>query len=93
MKKIPLTFGLFALIDDGDHEKVASSDWYAHITTTKRGRKYYAMRRRDLLGIKRELMLHRFILGLQKRDTCRFIDGNSLNCQKSNLQVNRRSEQ
>jgi len=93
MEAILLTKGKVVEVDDEDYEKVSQFDWYAHETNYNGKKKYYAMRRPHIMGIKRELLLHRFILNLKKRDTVRFIDGNSLNCQKSNLQVTRRSNQ
>ncbi|MBV5346981.1 hypothetical protein JZU46_02025 [bacterium] len=93
MKPILLTQMKIAFVDDEDYEKVLQFDWYAHMVETSSQKKYYATRRPHLMGIEREPMLHRFVTNCTKRDKCRFIDGNSLNCQKSNLQVTRRSTQ
>lgn len=81
MKKIPLTQGKFAIVDDKDYEMLSQHKWYAH----KGGRTYYAYgHTRD--GTKlHTVIMHRAILrprqGLQI-DHC---DGNGLNNQRDNL--------
>jgi len=91
MKKLILTQGKVALIDDEDEKKVAIYSWYASKVKTSKGEKYYAMRPNYFMGERIEALLHRYILNLKPKDTCRFIDGDSLNCQKKNLFATRRS--
>ena len=88
MKKIPLTQGKFALVDDADFEWLNQHKWYAH----KSGSYYtlYATRKVCLDNHKRiKEKMHRIILGLQPGDKqqCDHIDRNGLNNQRSNLRI------
>lgn len=77
MKYIPLTKGLFALVDDEDYSRVSARRW---CVLRHRG-KFYA-RASDTSRI----YLHRFILGLTNEDPLvDHKDGNGLNNQKDNL--------
>ncbi len=86
MKKILLTQGAVAMVDDADFEQVNRYRW----CLSKDVRSSYAMRRR---GNTRERM-HRFILGLSSGNGLEVdhIDDNGLNNQKSNLRICSRSE-
>lgn len=92
-RKIPLTKGLFAIVDDEDYELVSRYKWHAHKTSAG-GRKWYALhteRRPD--GSKLHIRMHRLICGLPpfKEDPTQSIpdhlDSDGLNNRKSNLRV------
>ena len=83
MKKIPLTQGQFALVDDEDFEKLNKHKWSAY----KDRNTFYTISNLRL-GVNRRttIKMHRIVLGLT--DSSIFvdhIDGNGLNNQKSNL--------
>lgn len=97
MKKIPLTQGLVALVDDEDYEMLSEYKW--HIL--KGANTYYAMSymkfgdKSKMVGGKREyILMHRIVLRLKNRDEARadHADGNGLNNQKSNLRFCTNSE-
>lgn len=83
MKTIPIrnSGGLVALVDDEDYERLSQYTWYL----------------RDLRGVKtvrrsvgygsheRMFHLHREVMRAPDRKPVRHLDGNGLNCQKSNL--------
>lgn len=75
MKKISLTQGQVAIIDDADFEKVGGVKWYAQ--RTPRGN-FYAVREID----GKTFYLHWAILGIKGID---HIDGDGLNNRRENL--------
>jgi hypothetical protein len=78
MKKIPLTQGKFALVDDEDFERVSRFKWHAHKDT----RTWYA-RRTLWVGNKNVTQrMHVFITGLKFSD---HRNGDGLDNQKENL--------
>lgn len=79
VRHIPLSRGRVALVDGADYERVAAHEWIAlHMN----GRLYAACRERSP---QREILLHRFILEAPPRVNVCFVDGDSLDCQRSNL--------
>jgi len=83
MKKIKLTRGQFALVDDEDYEELNQFKWYA----LKKRYTFYA-RRSIYIDSKTitSCYMHRQILGLVDRNIqCDHKDTNGLNNQKSNL--------
>jgi len=78
MKKIELTQGKVALVDDEDYERIVSrGKWYAH----KSGKTWYAER-----GVQgRNERMHWIVMRAKKRLDHK--DGNGLNCQKKNLRL------
>lgn len=81
MKKIPLTQGKVALIDDLDYEKVKTRPWYAH----KVGKRWYAATASlRVTGRKGIIHLHKFLIPDAFWDIDHE-DGNGLNCQRYNL--------
>lgn len=86
MKRIPLTQGKFALVDDADYERLNQWKWYA-----VRGCKtFYAARQIRInkgRGGQRLIFMHRIILGLSKNDTQQtdHINGNGLDNRAVNL--------
>ncbi len=86
MKKIPLTQGYFALVDDEDFAWLSKHKWQV----SKFPNTDYAVRSKTIRYKKREkIQMHRLIVGLSIRDKqeCDHIDGNGLNNQKNNLRV------
>ena len=73
------------LIDDEDYEKFSEYNW--HILHNKYNK--YCQTDINIDGKKTTLRLHRFLMGLKHGDKrmVNHIDGNSLNNQKSNLEI------
>lgn len=81
MKRISLTQGKFALVDDVDYEWLNQWKWHLH----KAKRALYAIRNTQRTTVK----MHREILGLKYNDgkQCDHINGNGLDNQKHNLRI------
>jgi len=81
MKKIPLTKGMFALVDDEDYERLSVYKWHVNtISTTIYASRYF-------FGNKK-LFLQRAILNNYNPNILiDHIDHNGLNNQKSNLRI------
>jgi len=86
--EVPMTFGLVALIDIEDADRVLQYKWYPqfHPNDLIYAQSYmpgpgpgYPMR----IYIK----LHRFVLDAPKGLIVHHIDGDGLNCQRNNLQL------
>lgn len=77
MKKIPLTQGKYALVDDADHRRLNQFKWCVY----RGGGTFYATRQSPMI------LMHREILGLKYHDGkyADHIDGNGLNNQRVNL--------
>lgn len=80
-KKIPLTQGKFAIVDDRDYEWLNQWKWHVSIENHTS----YALRMDNGKHIK----MHRLILGFKIRDgnTSDHVDGNGLNNCRSNLRA------
>ncbi len=85
-KKIELTQGKFAVVDDSDYESVRDISWHAK----KDGRNWYAWA--TLRGTRQKVSLHRFILNPPAGLVVDHIDGNGLNCTRENMRICTRSE-
>lgn len=87
MKKIPLTQGKFALVDDDDFEELNKFKWCA----LKAYNTYYAIRNPPMIKGKREslLKMHREILSLRLGDEKHVdhINGNGLDNRKVNMRI------
>jgi hypothetical protein len=85
MKKIPLTQGKFALVDDEDYERLSQYKWYA----SKGWNTFYANRDIWNSGDKISIPMHREILNLQYHDK-KFVDHinqDGLDNRKKNLRI------
>ncbi len=81
MKQIPLSQGLFALVDDEDFEYLNQFKWCA----LKAPKTFYAIRRANN-SKNPTIYMHRIILGLtDSKIHCDHRDNNGLNNQKYNL--------
>jgi hypothetical protein len=83
MKKIELTQGKFAIVDDGDFEKLNKYKWHVH----KSGYRFYA-ERNERRGFGRiTAKMHREITNAPNDMYVDHIDGDGLNNTRSNLRV------
>ena len=83
MKKIKLTQGKYAIIDDKDYEELSKHKWYAAFDL--RVKKYYARRR--VSGTSTKLNMHRFILNTPKGMFTDHINRNTLDNRRKNLRT------
>lgn len=82
MKKIPLTKGYEALVDDDDYDFLMRYKWYASVGSST-GTRVYARSR-----IKGKMVyMHKFIMNYPIGKVIDHIDNNPLNNQKSNLEA------
>lgn len=85
MKKISLTQGQFAVVDDADFEQLNQFKWFAH----KRTGNFYAVRRKD----GKHVSMHRELLGITDPSILGdHKDRNTLNNQRNNLRKASRSQ-
>ena len=72
-------------MDIEDYEKISKYKWYAHTNGTK----YCAVTNVRVGGKRKQLLMHRVILGLQQDDNVavRHINGNKLDNRRENLQT------
>ena len=90
MKKIELTKGQYALIDDEDYQRVSKYKWYAGYCQDTKG--YYA-RRTALDGNRKyPILLHRFLMNPPADMQVDHINHDTLDNRKSNLRICTRSE-
>lgn len=88
MKKILLSKGLVALVDDEDFEELSKFRWYASLN-----RKHYARRHQMKDGKKVKVYMHRQILNVtDPKVFVDHIDGNGLHNCKINLRTASHSE-
>lgn len=80
MKKIKLTQGKYALVDDEDFEYLNQFKWCTH----KRRDKFAAVRRLPKSEGFKNILMHTFIMQTKPVD---HIDGNPLNNQRNNLRA------
>lgn len=84
MKRIKLTQGRIALVDDADYNMVSQYRWYAY----KHRYTFYAQR---YIGgeDRKTIAMHRFILGLRSNDgmVTDHINNNGLDNQRQNLRI------
>ena len=94
MKTIPLTKGNAAMVDEEDYERVNQYKWFANETKPGHIFAFHGIReprplplRSGVYGKVRVISLQRFIMNITNAIQVRHIDGNGLNCQRSNLRV------
>lgn len=81
MKKIPLTKGKFAIVDDEDYEWLNKYKWQAD----KIGNTYYAVRVVSQRGDRQKIYMHRCIMGAIRGQEIDHRNGNGLDNKKNNL--------
>jgi HNH endonuclease len=82
MKKIPLTRGQYALVDDGDFELVSQYKWSAH---RNKFNNYSA--RAFYKGHNKFIYMHRLIMNAKDEEVVDHIDHNTLDNRRSNLRI------
>ena len=87
MKQIPLTRGLFAVVDDDDYEKVASVKWQASKDKRAERTVYYPVHGYRENGKTRILPLTHFILSPPKGMQVDHINGDTLDNRRENLRI------
>ena len=83
MKLIPITRGLFAMVDDEDYDKLMLSKWQA--VPSKYGGVIYCMRGDSIR--KRTVAMHQQLMNTPKGMHTDHINGNGLDNRRSNLRV------
>lgn len=84
MKKIPLTRGQFAIVDDIDYERLSAYKWHAR----EAPRTWYAGRSINKPGLpRRSVLMHREVLGAAKGVGVDHINHNGLDNRRSNLRL------
>lgn len=81
--RLPLTQGQFAIIDEQDAPRVAKHKWFAR----KERIIWYAYTNVVIKGHRTVITLHRFLLDFPSGLTVDHINGNGLDCRRSNLRV------
>ena len=84
MKRVPLTQGQVALVDDEDYERVMEMSW--HACRDSKNNVWYAKHTQSV-GIKKwkTIQLHKFILRLTGKQRIDHKNGDGLDNQKENL--------
>lgn len=81
--EIPLTKGEMAIVDAADYESVRQWSWYFRPD----GDGGYAARGIRIGGRCKTILLHREILGALPGEKVDHVDGDGLNCRRSNLRI------
>ena len=85
MKRIPLTRGKYAIVDDEDYEKVSKYKWYcAKVVRVNDEPVYYAVKS---IWKKGKLRMHRLIMKPTGNKVVDHINGDGLDNRKSNLRL------
>ena len=91
MKLIALTQGQFAKVDDEDFDNLSRVRWCAQYS--KNSDSFYAKSRSSrTLGKPKTIYLHRLIMGFPEGMKVDHKNGDTLDCQKSNLRICTNSE-
>lgn len=86
MKRIPLTQGQFALVDDEDFELVSGHLWYALLN--KQSRTFYAIRRgKNADGHRGTIYMHRVLMGANRSCYVDHENHNGLDNRRRNLRL------
>jgi hypothetical protein len=88
MKTIPLTRGMYALVDDSEYERVSAFKWYANVSRNTFCAVRNEYRYEEGRKIGRTVYLHRFILGVEDPNIqVDHENHNGLDCQRSNVRA------
>ena len=90
MKRIPLTQGKFAIVDDVDFDWLNQYKWYSHIDRSKNI--FYVNRGRRWGKRMITILMHRLIMNPIKGMFIDHINGNGLDNRRSNLRICTRSQ-
>ena len=85
MKKILLTKGCEAIVDDGDYEYLNQWKWHAYLSPN--GKNHYAKRTHQLRGKKSGFLMHRAILTPPGELQVDHINMDTLDNRRSNLRL------
>ncbi len=85
MKKIKLTQGKYALVDDEDYDFLNQWKWCAHYQPTRNSGKYNAVRSAVVDGKNITILMHRLIMDAPAGVIIDHKDRNPLNNQRHNL--------
>ncbi len=84
MKRIELTQGKFAIVDDDNFEELSQFNWYAN---RKKDNNYFAQRKAIVEGNTKILLMHRVIMGCPDDLQIDHINHDTLDNRKENLRV------
>lgn len=84
-KRIPLTQGKFAIVDDEDYEWLSKKRWFAHRSRTCK--LFYALRMAGTSPNQKCIRMHREIIGAPDGSKVDHKDRDSLNNRRSNLRL------
>lgn len=90
MKRVPLTQGKYALVDNEDFERLNQWKWF--YAETYSGYSGYATRKVKIEDKYRNVYMHRYILNCPKSLQVDHINGNTLDNRKKNIRLCNRSE-
>jgi hypothetical protein len=87
MKRIPLTKGQFALVDDEDYEWLASYNWFAMWSSV--GKSFCAVRNGSRIGGRKSktILMSRFIMNAQPEQWVDHKNHDTLDNRRKNLRV------
>ena len=85
MKRIPLTQGKFALVDDEDYEYLNQFKWFASKANKREA--YYALRNDYTVNPSKQLWMHRIIMKPTGKMIIDHINGDGLDNRRKNLRI------
>lgn len=91
-KKIPLTQGKFAIVDDKNYDYLSQFSWYAVCLNPKRDTWYAKCCMRTKSGQERWVLLHRFIMQPKKGEQIDHVNHNGLDCREINMRTCNQSQ-
>jgi hypothetical protein len=91
MKRIPVTRGQFALVDDEDYERIATHNWVANYSPHTGS--FYAQRSaKTIRGNRSVILMHREIVEAKRGETLDHENGDTLDNRRENIRVCTRSQ-